>query len=105
MDNRLSDSNHPFEDEALSEEHNDQATGEIFRRVFEELLPDYPVPEEIGVSCFAQFAVTKGVIRQRPKEDFIRFRDWLLETPLQDELSGRFFEYSWHSECLIDVAA
>lgn len=57
------------------------------------------------IQCCAQFTVTRGAIRQRHKEDYIRFRDWLLETPLQDELSGRFFEYSWHSECLIDVAA
>lgn len=89
---------HPFEDEVVSEQHQDQTTGEIYKQAFEELLPEYPVPGEVGVSCCAQFAVTKEVIRQRPKEDYIRFRDWLLNTPFQDGLSGRFFEYSWHSK-------
>lgn len=89
---------HPFEDEFVSEQDQDQTTGEIYKQAFEELLPDYPVPGEVGVSCCAQFAVTKEVIRQRPKEHYLRFRDWLLNTPLQDGLSGRFFEYSWHSK-------
>ncbi|EED15904.1 conserved hypothetical protein [Talaromyces stipitatus ATCC 10500] len=87
---------HPLKDQTVSEQHEGQATGKIFRQVFEELLPDYPVPGEVGVSCCAQFAVTKEVIQQRPKEDYIRFREWLLATTFQDGLSGRFFEYSWH---------
>ncbi|PCG96539.1 Protein of unknown function DUF3431 [Penicillium occitanis (nom. inval.)] len=89
---------HPFEDEVVSEQHQDQTTGEIYKQAFEELLPHHPVPGEVGISCCAQFAVTKDMIRQRPKEDYIRFRDWLLNTPFQDGLSGRFFEYSWHSK-------
>ncbi|KAH8704088.1 hypothetical protein BGW36DRAFT_288548 [Talaromyces proteolyticus] len=87
---------HPFNDEAISDEHNEQATGEIFRQVFEELLPGHPVPTEVGVSCCSQFAATREAIQQRPKDDYIRFREWLLNTPFQDGLSGRFFEYSWH---------
>lgn len=89
---------HPFEDEVVSEQQNDQTTGEIYKQAFEELLPEYPVPGEVGVSCCAQFAVTKEAIRRRPREDYIRFRDWLLNTPLQNGLTGRFFEYSWHSK-------
>ncbi|EEA22338.1 hypothetical protein TMatcc_008222 [Talaromyces marneffei ATCC 18224] len=87
---------HPFEDEVISEQHQDQTTGEIYKHAFEELLPEYPVPGEVGISCCAQFAVTKEVIRQRPKEDYIHFRDWLLNTPFDNGLSGRVFEYSWH---------
>lgn len=94
---------HPLEDEVVSDRHQDQTTGEIYKQVFEELLPEHPIPDEVGVSCCAQFAVTKDVIRQRPKEDYIRFRDWLLNTPLQDGLSGRFFEYSWHSKSSIPL--
>lgn len=87
---------HPLEDAATGEQHKDQATGEIFRQAFGELLKDEPVPTEIGVSCCAQFAVTKNTIQHRSRDDYVRFREWLLATPFQDELSGRFFEYSWH---------
>lgn len=62
-----------------------------------ELFPGVEVPDEVGVSCCAQFGVTRSKIHERPKSDYERFRKWLAETPLKDELSGRIMEYSWHS--------
>lgn len=50
------------------------------------------------MSCCAQFAVSKATILQRPREEYERYRRWLLETDLEDGLSGRVLEYSWHSE-------
>ena len=71
--------------------------GSFYKDAFEELFPDKPVPEAVGASCCAQFAVTAAKIRERPRRDYERYRDWLLNTSLADDLSGRIMEYSWHS--------
>lgn len=54
------------------------------------------VPQTVGVTCCAQFAVSKAQVRARPKSDYLRYRRWLMETDLHDEISGRVFEYLWH---------
>ncbi|KAK7980371.1 hypothetical protein PG989_012828 [Apiospora arundinis] len=71
-------------------------TKAIYKRAFEELLPGEPVPDVVAVSCCSQFAVSREAIRRRPREDYVRFRDWLLHTPLTDDLSGRVMEFAWH---------
>jgi hypothetical protein len=71
---------------------------EIYKQAFEELMPGVEVPERVGVSCCSQFAVSRDAVRSRPRKDYVRWRQWLLETPLKDDLSGRVFEYMWHSE-------
>ncbi|KAK8077188.1 hypothetical protein PG996_003358 [Apiospora saccharicola] len=71
-------------------------TKAIYKQAFEELLPGVPVPDVVAVSCCSQFAVTREAIRRRPREDYVRFRDWLLNTPLTDDLSGRVMEFAWH---------
>lgn len=53
-------------------------------------------PKTVGVACCAQFAVTKDQIRKHPKEYYEKAREWLLNTDLSDESSGRAFEYMWH---------
>jgi Protein of unknown function (DUF3431) len=37
-------------------------------------------------------------VQERPKSEYERIRDWLLETELADQISGRVLEYSWHSK-------
>ena len=64
---------------------------------FKELFPNTTVPEVVGVGCCAQFAVTREKLLDRPSEDYERYRRWLLGTPLEDDISGRIMEYSWHS--------
>jgi hypothetical protein len=71
--------------------------GAFYKPAFEELFPGVPVPEVIGASCCAQFAVTADKVRERPKSDYENYRRWLLETKLPDDISGRILEYSWHS--------
>lgn len=85
---------HPLKDVHREDVH----AGEYFKNGFEELFPDQPVPEEVGASCCAQFGVSRAQVLKRPKSDYERFRQWLVQTPLQDDLSGRIMEYSWHSE-------
>ncbi|WPH03267.1 Hypothetical protein R9X50_00614400 [Acrodontium crateriforme] len=74
----------------------DARAGWFYKAAFEELFPEIPMPQVVGVSCCAQFAVTAERIRKRPRADYERYRRWLLETPLADSLSGRILEYSWH---------
>ena len=65
-------------------------------QAWEYIFPSIPVPHEIGAACCAQFAVTKQQIRKRPREDYERMFQWLMESPLDDAISGRIFEYLWH---------
>lgn len=93
---------HPFSEEGATlpgadASSADAPAGAYYKDTFEYLFPNMPVPEEVGASCCAQFAVTAAKIRERPKRDYERYRRWLVETPLSDGLSGRVMEYSWHS--------
>ncbi len=96
----------PHADEASAEERANGISSsglpltakQIYKQAFEELMPGVEVPQEVGVSCCSQFAVSREAIYSRPREDYVRLRDWLLETPLADDLSGRVLEYMWHGE-------
>lgn len=91
----------PVEIRPLSDAHRDDVhAGEYFKNGFMELFPGTPVPEAVGVSCCAQFGVTRAKVLERPKKDYERYRRWLSETDLTDDLSGRIMEYSWHSMTL-----
>lgn len=70
----------------------------VYKAAFEELFPGVEVPDEIGVNCCSQFGVRRETIKQRPKSEYIRYREWLKKSPLGDDLSGRVLEYSWHCE-------
>ena len=84
---------HPHQDSHRDDIH----AGEYYKTGFMELFgPETPVPKEVGASCCAQFGVTANKVSQRPKSDYEHFRNWLFNTPLSDDLSGRIMEYSWH---------
>ena len=53
---------------------------EIYMELFD--VSREQVPSEIGAACCAQFVVSKDQIRQRPKEDYIRMRDWIFHSDL-----------------------
>lgn len=59
------------------------------------LFPHEKLPETIASPCCAQFAVTRQAIVKRPKEDYERMRRWILNSLLEDELSGRVMEKLW----------
>ena len=71
--------------------------GNYYKEAFEDLLPGVDVPETVAVPCCAQFAATAKQIKERPKQDYTDYRNWLLATNLEDHLSGRILEYLWHS--------
>ncbi|KAH0556769.1 hypothetical protein GP486_005441 [Trichoglossum hirsutum] len=68
----------------------------VYASVFHVLFPNTPVPEVVGAHCSSQFAVSRERVRERPKSEYKRIRDWLLATELDDQISGRVLEYSWH---------
>ena len=79
----------------------DQVTAaykQAYQAEFQLLFPGVNVPETIGAACCAQFVVTREKIRERPKSDYLRYRKWILDTKLEDGVSGRILEYSWHRE-------
>lgn len=55
-----------------------------------------PFPPEIAAPCCAQFAVSASQILLRPKSDYERYRQWIIDTPLNDAKSGRVLEFLWH---------
>ncbi|KAF2022409.1 hypothetical protein BU24DRAFT_418039 [Aaosphaeria arxii CBS 175.79] len=64
--------------------------------VFRHLFPGEPVPEKVGAHCSSQFAVSAARIQARPRRQYENIRNWLLETNLDDQISGRVIEYMWH---------
>jgi hypothetical protein len=66
------------------------------RTIWEEIHPGAPIPPSISAVCCAQFAVSRQRIREVPIERFKHYRQWLLTTGMDDQYSGRVFEYIWH---------
>lgn len=54
------------------------------------------IPSIIAEPCCSQFAVSKAQVLKRPLSEYQKYRQWLLDTPLDDDTSGRVMEYLWH---------
>jgi hypothetical protein len=50
----------------------------------------------IASACCAQFAVSREQVLKRPMEDYIKIRQWVIDTDRDDADSGRVMEYLWH---------
>lgn len=94
----------PITDETPAKPNEPIHAKHVYKAAFEELFPSLEVPQEIGVTCCSQFAVRREVIRQRPRAEYVRFREWLLVSSLGDDLSGRVLEYSWHSKIFLPAS-
>jgi hypothetical protein len=70
----------------------------VYKASFQELFPLMKVPSRVGVPCCSQFAVRRENIQRRSRGEYMRFREWLMSSPLGDDISGRVLEYSWHSK-------
>lgn len=80
----------------VHKEKSEMATEAAYPEAFQELFPGQPLPDVVGVACCAQFAVTKAKVHERPLADYEHYRNWLSQTRLPDETSGRVLEYAWH---------
>lgn len=66
-----------------------------FRPAFQALFPGEPVPDTLAAACCAQFAVTRDTVRGHPRERYVQWRQWIIDTDLGDDVSGRLWEYLW----------
>ncbi|KAF9893197.1 hypothetical protein FE257_011620 [Aspergillus nanangensis] len=60
-----------------------------------DVFPEDAMPEVLAQPCCSQFAVSAETIRRVPLLQFVAYRRWLMETELDDLLSGRVWEYLW----------
>lgn len=79
----------PFHD---YHDEEDRRAEHAIADVWKEIFGNNDVPEVIGHTCCAQFAVSRDQVRKRPLEFYIGALKWLHETPLDDATSGRIFE-------------
>lgn len=54
------------------------------------------VPKKVAQPCCSQFAVSRAQVLERQQSDYIRYQQWILNTELDDDVTGRVFEYLWH---------
>ncbi|KAE8155135.1 hypothetical protein BDV25DRAFT_135180 [Aspergillus avenaceus] len=67
----------------------------VIGNAWQELFPQNPVPSVLSQPCCGQFAASADRIRQVPLSKYADFRNWLLNTSLEDRISGRVWEYVW----------
>jgi len=97
--------------------HKNETLGEKFEEpymqaAFKENFPGSPVPSILAGPCCSQFAVSKEAIKSIPRERYQENIDWLLRTPLSDQLTGRMWEHMWQflflgkaEDCLVEYEA
>jgi hypothetical protein len=69
---------------------------EHYAGIFHAFFPDEPIPTQVAATCCSQFAVTASAIRRHPKQKYEQIRNWLIDTQMEDYMSGRVLEYMWH---------
>ncbi|MCJ1405333.1 hypothetical protein MMC11_008560 [Xylographa trunciseda] len=68
----------------------------VIRKVWSELHQVDPLPATLSAPCCGQFAVSRDSIRAFPHSQYLAWREWILQTDLDDVVSGRIWEYTWH---------
>jgi hypothetical protein len=63
---------------------------------WEYMFPGEPVPHVIAEACCGQFAVSRRQVLARPRAQYERMRQWVIDTTEPDAVSGRVLEYFWH---------
>lgn len=66
-----------------------------FSRVWSELHGDDPMPKTLGAPCCSQFAASRERLRSVSLERWKKYRDWIINTELDDIISGRIWEFTW----------
>jgi hypothetical protein len=61
-----------------------------------QLFNNTDVPKKIGAACCGQFAVSREQVLKKPLSDYRHYLDWLINTALNDDTSGRVLEHLWH---------
>ena len=71
-----------------------------YNNFLEQYIPFSKIPNNkdflYGYRGSAQFLVHKNLIRNFPKEFYIKLYDWIITTKVPNFFSGRFLEWTWH---------
>ena len=71
-----------------------------YNKYIEDYIPISKVPNNsdfiYGYLGSAQFLVHKDLIKNLPKEFYIKIYEWIITTDLPTYLSSRFLEWTWH---------
>ena len=70
----------------------------IYAQIFSQVFPNRTLPKVAGAACCSQFALTREKVKERPKRDYVRYREILQDPQSETFITGRAFEYLWHSE-------
>ncbi|PWY72921.1 hypothetical protein BO70DRAFT_381708 [Aspergillus heteromorphus CBS 117.55] len=54
------------------------------------------MPTHVAAACCAQFAVSRDQVHRRPRDDYVKIRQWVIDTDKDDASSGRVMEFLWH---------
>jgi hypothetical protein len=77
-------------------EKNDYKQEEVLlAKSWSEIFPLDEIPSVLAQPCCAQFALSRERIQAKPHSQYLWYRDWLFNTKLRDQMSGRIFEYVW----------
>jgi hypothetical protein len=55
-----------------------------------------PCPRYVSYKCCAQHAVTRRAVRKRSKDAWVKIRDPIMHEPVDNWLTGMFYEKFWH---------
>ena len=86
----------PAADDNRSQQYNNRSLQRTSPGVNAELQNPMLFPQQVGAACCAQFAVSRDQVLRRPREDYIRFREWVTQTDKDSASSGRVMEFLWH---------
>lgn len=87
----------PDELQPFREPYEDHRTAEhAYSDVWKYVFNNTDIPRTVATPCCAQFAVSKKQVQSRPREFYVRALQFLRDTELDDDTSGRVFEYMWH---------
>lgn len=75
----------------------------VFADAWTELFPGTEVPVTLSQPCCAQFAVLARTVRRRARAEYVFWREWLMGTGLEDEVSGRVMEYVYQCAFLLPL--
>lgn len=64
--------------------------------VWKEIFGNEDVPEKLASPCCSEFAVSRAQVQKRSVKEYLKYWEWLNKTIMDDDSSGRVFEYLWH---------
>ena len=76
--------------------NKDKATEVVFADAWQSIFNVTDIPRIVAAPCCAQFAVSREQVLKRTRDEYIWYHHWLMNTTLEDDVSGRIFEYLWY---------